>query len=217
MYCYSQRCVLLLIPERLTVDHTTVRGGDLCSLSCRRILVPGGNGSAAPGHAAGPAARGAATALFVLLVAPLISLMAWSRFADTSAAYAIDVPPPDVIYSIIREPHHQSPFLSWAYFRDHWLPGYVMATPMLLACLWVAWWGETRQLRVTAMWLAGLLAYLFLVLGPNFFDRNDGVLGKFYLFRPSSLILLLCLMLAMAVAAGMLRRRAWLLRGPFWR
>jgi hypothetical protein len=29
------------------------------------------------------------------------------------------VPPPDVIYSIIREPHHQSPFLSWSYFRDN--------------------------------------------------------------------------------------------------
>jgi hypothetical protein len=154
-----------------------------------------------------------ATALFVLLVAPLMGLMAWSRFADTSAAYATDVPPPDVIYSIIREPHHQSPFLSWAYFHDHWLPGYVMATPMLLACLWVARCSETRLLRVMAMWLAGLLAYLFIVLLPKFFDRSDGVLGKFYLFRPSSLILLLFLVLAMAATGGMLRHRAWLLRG----
>ena len=122
------------------------------------------------------------------------------------------MPPPDVIYSIIREPHHQSPFLSWAYFRDHWLPGYVMALPMLLACLWVARRGESRFLRVVAIWLAGLLAYLFFVLGPKFLDRNSGVLGKFYLFRPSSLILLLWLLLALAVAAMMLGSRIWILR-----
>jgi hypothetical protein len=154
----------------------------------------------------------AATLLFVLLVVPLAGVIAASRVADTSAALATDVPPPDVIYSIIREPHHQSPFLSWAYFRDRWLPGYVMAAPMLLACLWVAWCGATRQLRVVAVWLASLLAYLFLVLGPKYVDRDSGVLGKFYLFRPSSLILLLWLMLALAVAARMLGRRVWMLR-----
>ena len=90
---------------------------------------------------------------------------------DNSAARTTDVPPPDVIYSIIREPHHQSPFLSWVYFRDQWLPGYVMATLMLLACLWAARRGATRQLRVMAVWLAGLLAYLFLVLLPKFLDE----------------------------------------------
>ena len=155
----------------------------------------------------------AATALFVLLIAPLVCVIAWSRFADTAAAHATGVPSPDVIYSIIREPHHQSPFLSWAYFRDHWLPGYVMATPMLLACLSISRRGETRRLRVLAMWLAGLLAYLFLILVPKFLDRDDGVLGKFYLFRPSSLTLLLFLMLVLAVAVGMAGRRVWLLRG----
>jgi hypothetical protein len=155
---------------------------------------------------------GAATALFVVLVAPLVCLIAWSRIADTTAAHATDVPPPDVIYSIIREPHHQSPFLSWEYFRDNWLPGYRMGAGMLLACLVVAWRGPTRQLRVLALWLAGLLAYLFLVLGPKFLDRNSGVLGKFYLFRPSSLILLLWLMLALAVVARIARRQAWVLR-----
>jgi hypothetical protein len=122
------------------------------------------------------------------------------------------VPPPDVIYSIIREPHHQSPFLSWEYFRDNWLPGYRMGAAMLLACLAVAWRAPTRQLRVLAVWVAGLLAYLFLVLGPKFLDRDSGVLGKFYLFRPSSLILLLWLMLALAVVAAIVRRRAWIPR-----
>jgi hypothetical protein len=156
---------------------------------------------------------GAAIALFAILVAPLAGVIIWSRLADTSAAQATDVPAPDVIYSIIREPHHQSPFLSWAYFRDQWLRGYVMAAPMLMACLWVGWRGPERRLRVLAIWLAGLLAYLFLVLLPKYLDRDSGVLGKFYLFRPSSLILLLWLMLVLAVVMAILARRAWMLRG----
>ncbi len=155
---------------------------------------------------------GAATALFVALVAPLVAVIAWSRIVDTAAAHATDIPQPDVIYSIIREPHHQSPFLSWEYFRDSWLNGYIMAAAMLLGCLGVVWRAPTAKLRVLAAWVAGLLAYLFLVLGPKFLDRNSGVLGKFYLFRPSALILLLWLMLALAVAVWMFRRRAWLVR-----
>lgn len=162
-------------------------------------------------------------ALYMLLIMPQLGLIGWSRFADASAERATDVPPPDVIYSIIREPHHQSPFLSWAYFRDRWLPGYVMAAPMLAACLWVAWRGETRRVRIVAVWLSGLLAYLFLVLGPKYLDRHSGALGKLYLFRPSSLILLLWLLLALAVPAMMIGSRAWTLRvsllaaiGPFF-
>jgi hypothetical protein len=117
-----------------------------------------------------------------------------------------------VIYSIIREPHHQSPFLSWTYFLDRWLRGYVMAALMLLACLWIAWRGAARQ-RLVAVWVAGLLTYLFLVLGPKYLDRDSGVLGKLYLFRPSSLILLLWLMLALAAMVWLMGRRAWMLRG----
>ena len=119
---------------------------------------------------------------------------------------------PDVIYSIIREPHHQSPFLSWHYFRDHWLPGYVMATPMLLSCLLFAFGAASCRLRMTAWWRAALLAFLFLVLGPKFLDRDSGVLGKFYLFRPASLIELLWLMLALASVVKAAGDRAWLIR-----
>ena len=148
--------------------------------------------------------------LYTLLVAPLLVIIIRSRLADDSAALATDVPSPDVIYSIIREPHHQSPFLSWSYFRDHWLPGYLMAVPMLLSCIWVARNAPSHRLRVTGWWLAGLLTYLFLVLGPKFLDRSTGILGKFYLFRPSSLIEFLWLMLALAFAVNIAGHRAWL-------
>ena len=153
-----------------------------------------------------------AVALYATLVAPLCGVIVWFRLADHSAALARDVPPPDVIYSIIREPHHQSPFLSWQYFRDHWLPGYVMATPMLFCCIWFARNGATRRLRVVAVWLGSLLAYLFLVLGPKFLDRDSGALGKFYLFRPASLIEFLWLMLILAAAVQIAGKHARLLR-----
>ena len=154
----------------------------------------------------------ATVSLYVLLITPLLVVIAWSRLADNSASLATDIPPPDVIFSIIREPHHQSPFLSWTYFRDHWLPGYTLALPMLLSCIWLARSAEIRRLRVTAAWLASLFAYLFLVLGPKFLDRTSGMLGKFYLFRPSSLIELLWLMLALAFVVNIAGHRAWLMR-----
>ena len=158
----------------------------------------------------------AAVAVYGLLVAPLCSIIIWSRLADASAALAPDVPPPDVIYSIIREPHHQSPFLTWSYFQDRWLPGYIMAVPMLLFCVWLARNSANPRLRVMAVWLAGLVAYLFLVLGPKFLDRDSGVLGKFYLFRPSSLIELLWLMVALAFVIGLAGRHARLLRAALF-
>ena len=93
-----------------------------------------------------------AVALYGLLVAPLCGIIIWSRLADASAALARDVPPPDVIYSIIREPHHQSPFLTWPYFQDRWLPGYIKAAPMLLFCVWLA---RNSATRGCASWQCG--------------------------------------------------------------
>ena len=131
---------------------------------------------------------------------PLLGVIVWSRFSDASIKQATDVPSPDVIYSIIREPHHQSPFLSWGYFRDNWLPGYVMAFPMLLACLWVAKRGETRLLRMMALWLAGLLADLS--YSRSKIHRPEQRSARFHPFRPSSLVLLLWLLLVLAVGGS---------------
>ena len=51
-----------------------------------------------------------------------------------------------------------------------------------------------------AVWLVGLLAYSYLSWDQSTLDRGSGALGKFYLFRPSSLIELLWLMVALAFA-----------------
>ena len=106
-----------------------------------------------------------------------------------SAAQATDVPSPDVIYSIIREPHHQSPFLSWAYFRDHWLPGYVMVGPMLLDLRSGSPGGARRGDCVSSRYGWPACWRTWSLVWAEISRSDTGVLGKFYLFRPSSLIL----------------------------
>lgn len=146
---------------------------------------------------------------YLLIVAPLVAVIAWTRLADArSSVQPADMPSPDVIYSIIRAPWHAAPFISWDSFRRQWLPGSLLAGIMLVACLVVARKPEAGRWRATALWLAGLLAYLLLALAASFADRDTGVLGKFYLFRPAALILLLCLAFAMAWL-GALRLRRW--------
>ncbi|HYM02099.1 MAG TPA: hypothetical protein VET85_04070, partial [Stellaceae bacterium] len=135
-----------------------------------------------------------AAALFMLAVAPLLALIASSRIRDGAVA-AADMPSPDVIYSIIRAPHHTSPFVSWDNFVGQWLPGLLLAAAMLATTVVVARSETSQRLRPVARWLGGLLIYLFLAFAAAYLDRRTGMLGKLYLFRPASLLLLLWLAL----------------------
>jgi hypothetical protein len=136
--------------------------------------------------------------LFGALVAPIMGLIAATRLLGAPSAPDPSLPTSDVIYAFIRAPHHTAPFLSLDNFISQWLPGSMLAAGMLAVCFAVR--GSAREARLTglATWLALLLAYLFLALIPSFVDRHTGTLGKFYLFRPSSLILLLWLALVLA-------------------
>jgi hypothetical protein len=135
--------------------------------------------------------------LLGLICAPLLGLIAATRMPEASALDPT-LPTADFIYSIIRAPHHTMPFLSLDNFVGQWLPGFMLGAAMLVACFAVRVGARDRGLSHLAVWLALLLAYLFLALVPSFFDRHTGVLGKFYLFRSSSLILLLWLALVVA-------------------
>jgi hypothetical protein len=137
------------------------------------------------------------TLLFAALVAPLLGLIVATRMlAEPFADYAL--PAPDVIYSIIRAPHHTDPFLSLESFASEWLPGLMLAGGMLAVCMAILATALEAQLTGLATWLTLLLLYLFIALILSFLDRHTGMLGKFYLFRPSSLILLLWLALVFA-------------------
>jgi hypothetical protein len=144
----------------------------------------------------------AASAIFSLLVAPLLGWIAWSRLA--APAPDPSLPAPDVLYSLIRAPHHMAPFLDWPSFRDHWLGGYLLAGGMLGTLVLIRL-PEDARLRRVALWLALLIGYLVAALAASFVDRRAGVLGKFYLFRPTALVLLLWLALAQAALAGLVR------------
>jgi hypothetical protein len=151
----------------------------------------------------------ASVALFLVAVTPLFAVIGWSRLADTLAFIPpADLPSPDVIYSIIRAPWHAAPFLSSDSFLTQWLPGCAAAAAMLAVCIAIARRPEAARWKVTTVWLAGLLGYLLVALAASFFDRNTGVLGKLYLFRPAALILLLWLAFVMAYLATA-RMRGW--------
>ena len=155
----------------------------------------------------GPARMAAA---FAVAVAPLAAWIAWSRL-DVAA------PPPappsaDVIYSIIRLPHHTAPFLALGAFRAHWLPGILLGFGMLASCLVLASLPEAARLRRFALWLALLLFYFVLAFAAAAADRDTGVLGKFYVFRPASLVLLLWLALLAAAVKQIGLPRATALR-----
>jgi hypothetical protein len=151
----------------------------------------------------------ASVALFLFAVAPLFAVIIWSRLADMRAfVQPPDLPTPDVIYSIIRAPWHTAPFADAGSFLAQWLPGCVAAAAMLIACLAIARRPQAARWKVTTVWLAGLLGYLFVALGASYIDRDSGVLGKFYLFRPAALILLLWLAFVMTYLTAA-RLRGW--------
>jgi hypothetical protein len=144
-----------------------------------------------------------ATAIFLVLVAPLLGLISYTRFVDVSPSYG-DLPKPDVIYSLIRAPHHTAPFLDWSGFVRNWLGGYLLACGMLAGAFVVMRLPEGARLRGRALWLGLLLLYLILALIPAFIDRGTGALGKFYLFRPAALVLLLWLAIATSMLGTLL-------------
>jgi hypothetical protein len=138
-------------------------------------------------------AVGRSALLYFVLVGPLVFLIVTSERGMAAAPQLGQMPSPDVIYSLIRAPHHTSPFIDGDSFLHQWLPGYLLGAGMLVTAL--AGWrlAAGPALRRVALWLALLLGYLFLVLLPVYFDRDTGQLGKFYPFRPAALVLLLWL------------------------
>jgi hypothetical protein len=129
----------------------------------------------------------------LLAVAPLAAMIAldWS---GESVVVPPGTPSADVIYSALRHPHHVAPF---AGLSSNWpWSGGLRATGALLVAFGVASWraGEPSMHKLVAL----VCLYLFVALAIAYLDRHDHVFGKFYLFRPNSLMLLMALGLAAA-------------------
>lgn len=133
-------------------------------------------------------AIGIALPLFVCVL-PLLLVLVWERLAFNGMG-------PDVghtadwIYSIFRSPHHTSPFANpdiFATFRN----GFLLAPFLFALSLFLTYSADTRAEEIFSDLLIFVYAFLLLAIGLSWAFSESGVLGKFYLFRPVSLALLL--------------------------
>jgi hypothetical protein len=129
----------------------------------------------------------------LLAAAPLAAMIALD-WPDPSVVAPAGTPSPDVIYSALRHPHHVAPFASLLMIWS-WSGGLVAAGALLVA-FWVAA-GRAREPGLHRL-VALVCLYLFAALAIAYVDRDSHLLGKFYLFRPNSLMLLMALALAAA-------------------
>jgi hypothetical protein len=130
---------------------------------------------------------GVSAGLFTVLVLPLIVVVVPHDLVSLMAPAPADGPSADFIYSELRGAEHMGPFKSrWAFWL--WLPGLVTTLSLLAVLAGL----RRRKLLVPIGFVAMIgLGYLLLAVGVAFFDRHANYLGKFYMFRPSSLTLLL--------------------------
>lgn len=125
----------------------------------------------------------------VVLATPLLYVL----IVDQLRAVAIDVPPgtptASYIYSIIRNPHHVAPFASAGWHRGI-LTVLAWALALGVLCRYIAG-RHDGALKALAITVAVLCILVPVSLALSWVDRGTGVLGKFYLLRPFSPILLL--------------------------
>lgn len=130
---------------------------------------------------------------FILAITPVFALLVYEN---------LRLPPPDIsglgysvdqIYSTIRAPHHVAPF-DGDNIRENWGNGFVFIifNTFILSILYYFNFLERKPF---VLWILLLHAYLLLAFLLAYFDRNTQYLGKLYLFRPASLILLLTLLI----------------------
>jgi hypothetical protein len=149
-----------------------------------------------------------ALTIYLLLVSPLLAIIANDQLTTVGTLPVPDtgeatVPNVDQIYAS-RSAHHASPFVDPAHF-PHWRRGIKMLGLAIVAFVFVWWRRPASRLLLP---LAGIgLAELALALVVSYFDQERFTLAKFYLFRPSSVTLLLLLGAALMAFRSVVPRR----------
>ena len=123
---------------------------------------------------------------YFLLVSPLLAVIVFEQFGHQSVAAGSNV---DAIY-VKGAAHHVAPFYSKWVFWKLWATGVVTAIVLTLAFIVLA---KRTKAPMPPSFVLMLLLYLLLALVISFFDKDTFYFSKFYLFRPSSLILLLAI------------------------
>lgn len=123
--------------------------------------------------------------VYMLMISPLIISIANTQLVHAPISM---VPGPDKIYAM-RVPHHIAPFANEQVFHG-WFPGILVTCVFLFVFLLLK---NVAEDKMFITFVSFLLAYLIVAVLISFIDRHSLYLAKFFLFRPSSLILLLAI------------------------
>lgn len=123
--------------------------------------------------------------LYALSILPIVILIAIDQSSMTHAIAEVN---PNEIYAM-RVKHHVAPFSS-LYQLSQWMPGIIAVCAILFAFFLNKPSDDDDYLR---MFIILTLSYLLVALMVSFLDRHTFYVSKFFLFRPSSLILLIAI------------------------
>ncbi len=123
-----------------------------------------------------------------VLVAPLV----WWLFREQFGLGSELGDERDALHAL-RNAHHVAPFAEPFRFWREWTPGIALSVGLFAALLYVGVHHGGR-IRVMAIALAVLMAYFWLAFTLAWLDQNTHRFAKWFLFRPSSLGLLLSLL-----------------------
>ena len=153
---------------------------------------------------------------YVLMIAPLLAIIVHDQFATVSSLplpHVDDVVPKVAEIYAWRNAHHVSPFVNPAIF-PHWRRGFV-ALGVAIVAFAILW--RRRPPGALLLVLAGVgLAELVLAVVISYLDQDRLAMAKLYLFRPSSVTLLLLVSAAVIAIrrAASPRFRAWFTGAP---
>ncbi len=143
-------------------------------------------------------------ALYSLLVLPLFIFIGIEQFGQTLPPTS---PSLTEIY-VQRITHHIAPFYGAMSEWKIWGWSEGVAATGLIFLAFVIYLPNARNVALTKL-VSLLLLYLLIALVVSFLDRNSFLLSKFYLFRPSSLSLMLAIVVILSeLRLSMLERSA---------
>ncbi len=127
-----------------------------------------------------------------LLVMPLVLWL----FREQFAAGADGGGARDALHAM-RNAHHVAPFAELFHFWREWTPGIALSVGLFAALAYVGA-RHGGRIRLLAIALAALMVYFWAAFALAWVDRDTHRFAKWFLFRPSSLGLLLSLLVMLA-------------------
>lgn len=132
--------------------------------------------------------------LFAALSSPVLLVLVTERAGAEIDMTGIDRSLSE-IYGYFRTPHHVAPFAGGLQSIWAWMQSVIYHIALAAGLFVIARLQNDPAERGVYVWAALLNLYLLAAFIIAFFDRNTHIFAALYLFRPSSLILLISLIL----------------------